>query len=278
MPIFMDRHELEGVTAEQIAKLHTMDLEVQDKVGVRILTYWFDETRGAGFCLIEAPDKPTAVKVHALSHGNLAADIIEIQLSAVEAFLGRIADPVADERSEQPTVDPAFRAVMFTDMVASTAMTARLGDQQSVEMVRSHDSIVRRKLKESSGREVKHTGDGIMASFDDVVASVECSCAIQRDFQAFNRDSREELHVSIGVHCGEPVEDSHDLFGATVQMAARLCERATADAILVSDRVCDELPRRFAVKPLGESSLKGFSAPVPVFEIDWRQLGQPGGA
>jgi len=143
-------------------------------------------------------------------------------------------------------------------------MTARLGDKQSVEMVRSHDSIVRRKLKETGGREVKHTGDGIMASFDDVVASVECSCAIQRGLQSFNRDSREELHVRIGVDCGEPVEDSNDLFGGTVQMAARLCERATADAIVVSDRVGDELPRRFAVKSLGTSSLKGFRSRLAI--------------
>jgi class 3 adenylate cyclase len=275
MPIFMDRHELEGVTAAQIAKLHAMDLQVQDKLGVRILTYWFDEARGTGFCLIDAPDEETAISVHAASHGNVAADIIEIQLSAVEAFLGRIADPAGQAQPAEANVDSAFRAVMFTDIVESTAMTARLGDTQSVEMVRSHDSIVRRALRDAAGHEVKHTGDGIMASFDDVVASVECSCAIQRAFEAFNRDSREELHVRIGVHCGEPVEDSHDLFGATVQMAARLCERGDADAVLVSQGVCDELPRRFAVKDLGESNLKGFAEPVPVFEVDWRAPGAP---
>lgn len=56
MPIFLDRHDLSGLTASDIAEAHRKDLEVQDQYGVRFLTYWFDETRGTGFCLIDAPD------------------------------------------------------------------------------------------------------------------------------------------------------------------------------------------------------------------------------
>lgn len=270
MPIFMDRHELEGVTPENLAELHAMDLEVQERVGARILTYWFDEERGTGFCLIEAPDEATAVRVHAESHGNLAGEIIQIELSAVEAFLGRIADPAARLPSGAVAVDSAFRAVMFTDIVESTAMTQRLGDALSVEMVRSHDSLVRRALRRASGSEVKHTGDGIMASFEDVVGGVDCACEIQRAFDSFNRESAEKLHVRIGVHCGEPVAESHDLFGSTVQMAARLCAQAGVDAIVISDAVHQELPRRVPVNALGPQSLKGFSEPVALYEVEWR--------
>jgi class 3 adenylate cyclase len=124
---------------------------------------------------------------------------------------------------------------------------------------------------DGAGQEIKHTGHGIMASFGDVVGAVECTCVIQRSFDTFNRDSDEALHVRIGVHCGEPVQDSHDLFGATVQMAARLCAHAPPDAILVSDTVCSELPRRFAVNALGARQLKGFADPVDVYEVEWRK-------
>ncbi|HUV32906.1 MAG TPA: nickel-binding protein [Devosiaceae bacterium] len=270
MPIFMDRHELAGVTAEVLAGLHAMDLEVQERVGAKILTYWFDEARGAGFCLIEAPDRATAVRVHAESHGNLAVDMIAVELSAVEAFLGRIADPAMQTPDGAAAVDSAFRAVMFTDIVESTAMTERLGDTRSVEMVRTHDSLVRRALRDAAGHEVKHTGDGIMASFEDVVAAVDCTCTIQRSFADFNRDSGEKLHVRIGVHCGEPVQDSNDLFGSTVQMAARLCQRAGTDAIVVSDAVHQELPRRVSLSALGPQSLKGFAEPVELYQVEWR--------
>src|ERR671913_1255967 len=199
MPIFLDRHDLSGLTASDIAEAHRKDLEVQDQYGVRFLTYWFDESRGTGFCLIDAPDVQTAMRVHDEAHGDVARDVIEVDLSAVEAFLGRISDPAPRENSSQVMFDPALRTIMFTDIVDSTGMTARLGDARAVEMVRAHDAIVHRALKDRRGREVKHTGDGIMASFDDVNAAVQCARAIQQAFDAFNLASVEKLHVRIGL-------------------------------------------------------------------------------
>jgi class 3 adenylate cyclase len=270
MPIFMDRHDASGLTAADAAEAHTMDMAVQDQYGVKFLTYWFDQDRGTVFCLIEAPDKAAATRVHKETHGNEALDIIEVDLSAVEAFLGRIVDPPSRAQGATPENDSAFRAVMFTDIVNSTAMTERLGDARSVEMVRSHDSMVRRALSDAGGQEIKHTGDGIMASFDDVVTAVTGTCAIQSSFENFNRESEEKLQVRIGIHSGEPVQDSNDLFGATVQMAARICAHASADEIVVSDAVHRELPRRFSLNALGTHSLKGFSEPVPLYEVEWR--------
>ena len=165
VPIFLDRHDLSGLTASDIAEAHRKDLEVQDKYGVRFLTYWFDEARGNGFCLIDAPDIQTAMRVHDEAHGEVAKDVIEVDLSAVQAFLGRVSDPEPSGEANNVTIDSALRAIMFTDIVGSTSMTERLGDARSVEMVRAHDALVRRALKEKGGRVVKHTGDGIMASF-----------------------------------------------------------------------------------------------------------------
>ena len=167
MPIFLDRHDLTGLTAADIAEAHRKDLEVQERYGVRFLTYWFDEARGTGFCLIDAPDIATAMRVHDEAHGDVAKDVIEVDLSAVEAFLGRVSDPAPTGPEARVTFDTALRAIMFTDIVDSTGITARLGDIRAVEMVRAHDAMVRRALKDSHGREIKHTGDGIMASFDD---------------------------------------------------------------------------------------------------------------
>jgi len=269
MPIFLDRHDLSGHTASDIAEAHRKDLEVQGQYGVKFLTYWFDEARGNGFCLIDAPDIETAMQVHDEAHGDIAKDVIEVDLSAVEAFLGRVADPAPDTGIESGP-DAAFRAVMFTDIVNSTAMTARLGDVRSVEMVRAHDSMVRRALVDVGGREVKHTGDGIMASIDDVGAAARCAQSIQSSFEAFNLASAEKLQVRIGLHAGEPVEDRNDLFGATVQMAARLCAEAKEDAIVISDKVRKLIPADIRTKELGPRALKGFAEPVMLFEVSWR--------
>jgi hypothetical protein len=214
MPIFLDRHDLRGKTAADIAEAHRRDLEVQGRYGVHFLTYWFDPVHGNGFCLIDAPDIETAMRVHDEAHGDIARHVIEVDLSAVEAFLGRIADPPPGP--EGVAMDPALRAILFTDIVDSTGMTNRLGDARAVEMVRAHDALVRRALNETGGREVKHTGDGIMASFADTAAALACARAIQQAFAGFNLASREKLEVRIGIDVGEPIADSADLFGTTV--------------------------------------------------------------
>jgi class 3 adenylate cyclase len=265
MPIFLDRHDLSGASAADIAEAHRKDLEVQGKYGVRFLTYWFDEANGTGFCLIDAPNIETAMRVHDEAHGHVAKHVIEVDLSAVAAFLGRIADPPAG--SKGIAFDPALRAILFTDIVDSTGMTRRLGDARAVEMVRAHDALVRRALKEAAGREVKHTGDGIMATFAHAAAAVSCARAIQQAFDAFNLASREKLEVRIGIDVGEPIADSDDLFGATVQMAARLCHEARPCGILVTSAVASRVDGRVAVTPLPPRQIKGFTEPIALYEV-----------
>jgi class 3 adenylate cyclase len=87
---------------------------------------------------------------------------------------------------------------MFTDIVGSTEMTARLGDAAAFDIVRVHDSLVRRALAAHSGREVKHTGDGIMAAFDEVADAVRAAADIQRHVLAHNLGAAEKLKVRMG--------------------------------------------------------------------------------
>lgn len=270
MPLFLDRHDMKGTSATEVAEAHLKDLSIQDRYGVKFLTYWFDEERGTAFCLIDAPDQETAQQVHRDAHGHVAGEVIQVALSAVEAFLGRINDP---QPSSQPTSlkpEPAHRAIMFTDIVGSTEMTARLGDVAATELVRAHDALVRRALARHNGREVKHLGDGIMASFESTSAAVECARAIQNSFERYNRASAEPIHIRIGLDCGEPVEDSRDLFGSTVQCASRMCAAAEPDQILVSATVREECYSEYEFADCGFKNLKGFRQPVQVFECDWR--------
>jgi class 3 adenylate cyclase len=158
---------------------------------------------------------------------------------------------------------------MFTDIVGSTRITTRLGDRLATELIRAHDSIVRRCLTDSGGREVKHTGDGIMASFASTVKAVDCAIAIQQGFQRYNRGNAEPIHIRIGLDCGEPVEDSNDLFGSTVQLAARLCSVASSDQILVSENIRRQHDNPGVFVQTKAKRLKGFSHPVPAFECSW---------
>src|SRR6202008_367583 len=119
MPIFMDRHDMRDMTAAAIAAAHRRDLDVQDKYGVKYMTYWFDQDRGTGFCLVDAPNAAIAEQVHREAHGEIPSDIIAVDLTAVEAFLGRIGDPKPAPGAACPETAGGLRAIMFTDIVGS---------------------------------------------------------------------------------------------------------------------------------------------------------------
>ena len=87
MPIYMDRHNTEGLTREDIVASHVKDLAIQGRYGVRFITYWHDEVTSKAFCLVEAPNKDAIQKVHDEAHGGIPNEIIEVEPAVVEAFL-----------------------------------------------------------------------------------------------------------------------------------------------------------------------------------------------
>ena len=267
MPMFMDRHDLAGATAEDLAKAHVLDEEVQERFGVRYLSYWFDYERQAAFCLVDSPSADAAEDVHRESHGLLANEIIEVHPDQVRAFLGRYRDVPLGE----PYEETAFRTILFTDIEGSTALTQRLGDSKAMQVLRRHDEIVRGALRESEGTEVKHTGDGIMASFTSTARAVGCAIAIQKQLAEHNaRQEEEALSLRIGLSAGEPVTDSGDLFGACVQLAARLCAHAEPGGILTSTAVRDlSMGKGFVFIEQGEVALRGFEEPVRPYAVQW---------
>jgi class 3 adenylate cyclase len=263
----MDRHEFTGLTAEGAAAAHLKDIAVQDQFGVRFLTYWFDEERQTAFCLARAPDAAALEAVHRASHGFVAFQIIEVDERMVQRFMGGIVEHPPGE----PYVDTAFRTILFTDIVQSTTLTQRLGDARAMELLRTHDAVVRHALERHGGSVVKHTGDGIMAAFPSVVGAINGAVEIQQRL-ADASSIGEPIVVRIGMAAGEPVTERNDLFGASVQLAARLCARAEPGTILVAGAVHDlALGKGFAFRARGKLRLKGFDSPTSAFEVLWQR-------
>jgi class 3 adenylate cyclase len=157
--------------------------------------------------------------------------------------------------------------ILFTDMAGSTALTQQLGDERAQDHVRQHNTVVRDALKAHAGKEIKHTGDGIMASFASARGAVDCAIAIQR---ALADD--DGLRICIGLNAGEPVAEEQDLYGTSVQLAARVCAEADGGEILVSN-VVRELAagKGFLFNDRGDRALKGFEDPVKLYEVRWRE-------
>jgi len=274
MPHFMDIHELPGITPDEVAKVHQADLETQKKYGVEYHKYWINESCGRAFCLVEAPSAETAAQVHREAHGFVAEKIIEVQPELAEVFLGggetNAAGAVLIRGDTTGGLDSAIRTVLFTDIVDSTSLTQRLGDENAMGLLHRHDAIVREALAATQGREVKHTGDGIMASFFSAAGAVRCAAQIQQELAQRGPGN---LRVRIGSAAGEPVGHAKDIFGSTVQLAARLCAAAAPGEILVSNVVAELcVGKKLSFRALGEVSLKGFEQPVSVHQVEWDEF------
>jgi class 3 adenylate cyclase len=262
MPLFMDRHQVPETSAADVAKFHASDLELADKYGVQFLSFWFDPDTGGAFCIARAPARENLEAVHRESHGLVPSEIIPVSEDALLRFLGKVHVNDAELAS-------AFRTILFTDIEGSTALVEELDTPTYMGLLTEHDVIVRRALVVGRGREVKHTGDGIMASFDDVAGALECALAIKTEFGAGVDERRKPaLRVRIGLAAGEPVDHNDDLFGATVNLASRLCTVARPGSVVVSD-VVRELGSDcgFVFVELDQLELKGFSSPVRAFEL-----------
>jgi class 3 adenylate cyclase len=273
MPLYMDLHKLGSrVTAAQCAAGHIRELEVQEKCRVRFLTYWFNEDVGRVYCLLEAPSVNAVVAVHREAHGLVPDEIIEVEAGSVQGFLGDVEETAAAREPTEPHTESAFRIIMFTDLEGSTQLTQQLGDAKAMELLRQHDTMIRDALAATGGREVKHTGDGIMASFLSVSPAVECAIAIQEAFAAHNTQKPDmALGVRVGLSAGEPVAEQDDLFGAAVQLAARVCGHAGPGDILVSNVIRElAIGKKFHFTDRGDTEMRGFEDPVRVYEVRWR--------
>jgi class 3 adenylate cyclase len=132
---------------------------------------------------------------------------------------------------------------------------------------------VRDALADLGGHEVKHTGDGIMASFISAANAVRCAIQVQRELAKHAKENPDRsLKVRVGAAAGEPVEQHNDLFGTTVQLASRLCSHARPEQILVSNAIAELcLGKGLLFEDLGEVTLKGFGSPVRAHAAAWKQ-------
>lgn len=265
----MDVHPgLGDATPDDVAAAHKRDLEVQGEYDVRFLSYWFSDPDGKAFCLAEAPDIESLRECHKAAHGLMPHEVIEVGAPTLAQFMGFTEKDDNDRVTVDGRADTALRAIMFTDIEGSTEVSTRLGDRAAVDLVHRHDEIVHGCLEQFDGRIVKHTGDGVFASFTSVMRAVDATIAIQRA----SHGSNEGVPVKIGLTVGEPVEDSDDLFGASVNLAARICAHASGGQTLASGTVRDlAIGKDIRFRGMGEIGLKGFPNPVPLYAIDWAE-------
>jgi DNA-binding NarL/FixJ family response regulator/class 3 adenylate cyclase len=166
-------------------------------------------------------------------------------------------------------VEPSFVTIMFTDVVGSTTLYDRYGDDEADARRARHFAVMREVVAAHEGREIKSTGDGLMVAFSSAVAAVRCAVALQRA----TTGADDGLDVRIGVDAGEPLSEGGDLYGTPVIVASRLCDAAGPGEILATQVVRQIAGPRVAelMRPAGAFKVKGISESVATALVRWRE-------
>src|SRR5919109_3640303 len=234
---------------------------------VLVLTSFVDDDKvlaavragAAGYLLKDARPEQVADAVRAVRRGKplLGPEV-------VRRLMRQLADP---HRALEGTV-----TVLFTDIVGSTDLVDRLGDERARALFRGHDGLLREVLAHHGGVEVKHHGDGLMVGFTSARRALHCAIEIQRALEAWNEQHADtELRVRIGINSGEVIAEDDDYFGAAVTLASRIASAAAGGQILVSavTRALAGHEDGWSLIDRGEQHFRGLREPCRVYEVVW---------
>lgn len=179
------------------------------------------------------------------------------------------AEPVLDEIEEfltgtrpVPAQDRVLATVLFTDIVNSTDLAARLGDQRWLDLRAAHDGLVRTQLDRYRGKVVATTGDGFLATFDGPARAVRCASEIASAVRSLG------IQIRAGLHSGEVEIQDGQIAGIAVHIAARVMAFASEGRVLVSGTVKDLVVGsaiQFADR--GSHLLRGIPGEWRLFEV-----------
>jgi pimeloyl-ACP methyl ester carboxylesterase len=225
-------------------RVPTLVIHRKDDVTINVEggRYLAEHIPGARY--IELPGKD-----HLPWFGDNAMEIAD----AIQEFLTGSRAPVA--------IDRVLATVLFTDIVGSTEKAATLGDHRWREVLENHHAAIRRNLTRFRGREIKTTGDGILATFDGPARGVRC--AIADEIKPLG------IEVRAGLHTGECETMGDDVGGIAVHIGARVASLAGPSEVLVSSTVKDLVAGsglRFGDR--GGQTLKGVPGQWHIYAVE----------
>lgn len=153
--------------------------------------------------------------------------------SDIAGWRDGVVDFLTAGRAPAPSIDRVLATVLFTDIVGSTELARKLGDNAWRTLLDQHDRIAAGEIERLGGRLIKTTGDGVLATFEGPSRGIACARAIAAALRP------QDLQIRAGVHTGEIELRGNDIAGIGVVIASRICDLADADDVLVSRTVKD---------------------------------------
>jgi class 3 adenylate cyclase len=192
------------------------------------------------------------------------ADCYPFHTSECDAPLDEIQEFLTGVREAQSS-DRELSTVLFTDIVGSTDLAAKIGDARWLELREAHNDLVRRSLRAFQGREIATTGDGFVATFDGPARAVHCAVRIRDAVRGLG------LEIRAGLHTGEIERRDHDIGGLGVHVAARVMGEAQPGEVLVSGTVADlVIGSGIGFREKSSAQLKGVPGTWRMLEVNSR--------
>lgn len=190
--------------------------------------------------------------------GTLAPFFADID-SVVEAFVSFLT---SDHHVPSAQSDDELRTVVFTDLVSSTEILSRLGDDEGRSAFRDVEALTSELCATHHGRLIKNTGDGSLISFKSTQRALRFALELQERIEA------SPFGMRIGMAAGEPIQEYDDLHGAVVVQASRIADLGHSGQIVVADTVRQlAMGKGFSFAHVGDVTLKGFDQPTSVWRV-----------
>jgi len=176
-----------------------------------------------------------------------------------------------DNSRAAPAETRKLAAIMFTDIVG---FSRQMGSDEArmLQVLAVHNQVIQHAVAQHHGTVIKTMGDGFLVDFPSVVNAVQCAQSIQAQFRTHNaeKDKDEQIHVRIGIHLGDIIQQNGDVLGDGVNVASRLQTLAEPDTICISQAVYKEIGKKLpldTVISLGKPKLKNIAQREPVYAL-----------
>jgi class 3 adenylate cyclase len=218
-----------------------------------------------------------------ITAGDAFAPVVasrETPAGARETSIDVVARAAVEAKPDLRSVehDQGTITIVFSDIESSTERATAMGDGAWMKVLGLHNDIIRRNLNLWGGTEVKNQGDGFMLTFPGARRALRCMIAVQQELhEQAEKEPERSVRIRVGVHTGEVIMESGDIFGRHVMFAARVGNLAHGGEILVSSLVREIASARGDLK-FGEprtATLKGIEGEHLVYPLLWEEF-EPG--
>ena len=218
----------------------------------------FEAALAAQIMMFQVPTQVGEV-IRSPLHGNLERTVAD--LTGLEALSDVIRSRI------RPTT------ILFSDIVGITPYFEKHGDVAGRKLLESHNNLLFPIITDHRGTVVKTIGDAILATFLRAEDGMRAAVEMQRALAMHNEraDAAQEIHIRIGLHSGPAIVEQKDVFGDTVNMAARVASKAKGEEILIS-AACRDLAQSYdgPVRARSTTELKGKTGVFTLFSVEWR--------